>query len=118
MNSLSTKLGADFDSFVRSNGTPLLRAAYVLTGDHGHAEDLVQLTLLRLARQWPAIRSSPRPYGGLSEGEGSPSEVPYNFRSRQVKARPRQLLYAGLAGQIGNSRGAARDQNPFFSLRS
>lgn len=62
MNLLSTKLGADFDSFVRSHGTPLLRAAYVLTGDHGHAEDLVQLTLLRLARHWPAVRSSPQAY--------------------------------------------------------
>ena len=62
MNPLSTKLGADFDSFVRSDGTPLLRAAYVLTGDYGHAEDLVQQTLLRLARRWPAIRSSPRAY--------------------------------------------------------
>ncbi len=56
------KLGADFDSFVRSHGTSLLRAAYVLTGDHGHAEDLVQLTLLRLARHWSALRSSPEAY--------------------------------------------------------
>jgi RNA polymerase sigma-70 factor (sigma-E family) len=62
MNSLSATLGADFESFVRSHGTPLLRAAYVLTGDHGHAEDLVQLTLLRVARHWPAIRSSPQAY--------------------------------------------------------
>jgi RNA polymerase sigma-70 factor (sigma-E family) len=62
MNSLSTKLGADFDGFVRSHGTPLLRAAYVLTDDHGHAEDLVQLTLLRVARHWSAIRSSPEAY--------------------------------------------------------
>lgn len=62
MNQRSMKLGADFDRFVRSQGTPLVRAAYILTGDHGHAEDLVQLTLLRLARHWPAVRSSPEAY--------------------------------------------------------
>jgi hypothetical protein len=32
-------LGPDFDEFVNSYGTALLRAAFLLTGDHGHAED-------------------------------------------------------------------------------
>jgi RNA polymerase sigma-70 factor (sigma-E family) len=55
-------LGPDFDEFVNSYGTALLRAAYLLTGDHGHAEDLVQTTLMRVARRWRAVRQSPHAY--------------------------------------------------------
>jgi RNA polymerase sigma-70 factor (sigma-E family) len=55
-------LGPDFDEFVNSYGTALLRAAFLLTGDHGHAEDLVQTTFLRVARRWRAVRQSPHAY--------------------------------------------------------
>jgi RNA polymerase sigma-70 factor (sigma-E family) len=54
--------GVDFDDFVRSHGTSLVRAAFLLTGDYGHAEDLVQLTLLRLADHWNAAHDSPHAY--------------------------------------------------------
>jgi RNA polymerase sigma-70 factor (sigma-E family) len=56
------RLGPDFDDFVRSHGTPLLRAAYLLTGDHGHAEDLVQTTLFRLSRHWATAQQAPHSY--------------------------------------------------------
>ena len=55
-------LGPDFDDFVRSASTPLLRLAYLLTGDHGHAEDLVQTALLRTARRWRSARAQPEAY--------------------------------------------------------
>ena len=55
-------LGPDFDEFVESYGTALLRAAFLLTGDHGHAEDLVQTTLVRVARRWRAVNHSPHAY--------------------------------------------------------
>ena len=55
-------LGSDFDQFVRDSSPGLLRTAYLLTGDRGHAEDIVQTALLRVARKWRRIRGEPAPY--------------------------------------------------------
>jgi RNA polymerase sigma-70 factor (sigma-E family) len=57
-----SKLGPDFDAFVSDSSDELLRIAFLLLGDRGHAEDLVQTTLLRTARRWDAARSNPRYY--------------------------------------------------------
>jgi RNA polymerase sigma-70 factor (sigma-E family) len=42
---------ADFDAFVGARMGPLVRFAYALTGDLGHAEDLVQTALLKVYRR-------------------------------------------------------------------
>jgi RNA polymerase sigma-70 factor (sigma-E family) len=42
---------ADFDAFVGARMGALVRFAYALTGDLGHAEDLVQTALLRVYRR-------------------------------------------------------------------
>lgn len=55
-------LGSDFDEFVRESWPGLLRTAYLLTGDRGHAEDVVQTALLQVARRWGRIRGEPAPY--------------------------------------------------------
>jgi len=55
-------LGSDFDEFVRDSSPGLLGAAYLLTGDRGHAEDVVQTALLQVARKWRRIRGEPAPY--------------------------------------------------------
>jgi len=55
-------LGGDFDQFVRDSSPGLLRTAYLLTGDRGHAEDIVQAALLQVARRWRQIRGEPAPY--------------------------------------------------------
>ena len=46
---------ADFTAFVRARGTALLRTAYVLTGDQGHAEDLLQAALTKVYLAWGRI---------------------------------------------------------------
>jgi RNA polymerase sigma-70 factor (sigma-E family) len=51
-----------FETFVHQTSDRLLRTAYLLTGDRGHAEDLVQTTLLRTARRWPTARRDPGAY--------------------------------------------------------
>jgi len=51
-----------FELFVAGASGRLLRTAYLLCGDRGHAEDLVQLTLLRTARRWPHARRRPEAY--------------------------------------------------------
>lgn len=52
----------EFEAFVRASSDQLLRTAYLLCGDRGHAEDLVQTTLLRTARRWHSARRQPQAY--------------------------------------------------------
>jgi RNA polymerase sigma-70 factor (sigma-E family) len=51
-----------FEAFVEGASGRLMRTAYLLSGDRGHAEDLVQSTLLRTARRWPRARQQPEAY--------------------------------------------------------
>jgi RNA polymerase sigma-70 factor (sigma-E family) len=51
-----------FRVFVARTSPALMRSAYVLTGDRGHAEDLLQAALWRVARSWAAIEGPPDAY--------------------------------------------------------
>ena len=51
-----------FDDFVHARSGALARTAYLLTGDHHLAEDLVQSALLQAARHWERIATSPEAY--------------------------------------------------------
>jgi RNA polymerase sigma-70 factor (sigma-E family) len=53
------ELDASFDEFVLRGSARLLRSAYLLTGDRGHAEDLLQVALVRTARHWDRARDAP-----------------------------------------------------------
>ncbi|MDM4721670.1 SigE family RNA polymerase sigma factor [Micromonospora sp. WMMA1363] len=48
----------EFDSFVRTRTSALLRSAYLLTGDQHLAEDLVQSALARTHRSWNRLHHS------------------------------------------------------------
>jgi RNA polymerase sigma-70 factor (sigma-E family) len=52
----------DFDAFVAEYAATLYRTAYLLTGDRGHAEDLVQTAFLRVASHWRTATENPLPY--------------------------------------------------------
>jgi RNA polymerase sigma-70 factor (sigma-E family) len=47
-----------FRDFVTARWPAMLRTAYLLTGDHGHAEDLVQTALAKCFVAWPRLRAS------------------------------------------------------------
>jgi RNA polymerase sigma-70 factor (sigma-E family) len=51
-----------FDAFVASSSDRLLRTAYLLCGDRGHAEDIVQVALMRTARRWRTAKEMPEAY--------------------------------------------------------
>jgi RNA polymerase sigma-70 factor (sigma-E family) len=51
----------EFEQFVQDRTDPLLRAAYLLAGDLAEAEDLVQETLLRVARRWYKVAAMEQP---------------------------------------------------------
>jgi len=55
-------LDAAFERFVAASAPGLLRSAYVLTGDHADADDLLQNALLRTLRHWSSIGTSPVGY--------------------------------------------------------
>ena len=52
----------EFERFAARVSPSLLRSAYLLTRDRGHAEDLLQMTLWRIARRWHAIEGAPEGY--------------------------------------------------------
>lgn len=52
---------AAFGEFVSRRSTQLLRTAYLLTGDRGHAEDLLQTALLKTYRHWDRLRDKEDP---------------------------------------------------------
>src|SRR5207244_1587624 len=52
----------DFDAFVTARTAALSRTAYLLTGSHHDAEDLVQTALFKAARSWHRIEGDPEPY--------------------------------------------------------
>jgi RNA polymerase sigma-70 factor (sigma-E family) len=51
----------DFREFVVSRSPALLVTAYLLTGDRGTAEDLLQTALLKTHRHWDRIRAGGNP---------------------------------------------------------
>ncbi len=56
-----TAVEREFDCFAAEVSDPLLRAGHLMTGDAGDAEDLVQETLLRVARRWKRVRVMDHP---------------------------------------------------------
>lgn len=52
----------EFDEFVTARSGRLLRTAYLLTRDHGLAEDLLQTALAKAWFAWGRIQRDPEPY--------------------------------------------------------
>jgi RNA polymerase sigma-70 factor (sigma-E family) len=50
-----------FGDFVRSRLGPLSRVAYLLTGDHHSAEDLLQSALIKVAGRWRRLAAEGNP---------------------------------------------------------
>jgi RNA polymerase sigma-70 factor (sigma-E family) len=51
----------EFESFAATHADGLIRAAYLMVGDRGDAEDIAQECMLRLARKWPRVRTMDHP---------------------------------------------------------
>jgi RNA polymerase sigma-70 factor (sigma-E family) len=51
----------NFEDFVAANADSLVRTAYLIVWDLPEAEDLVQETLLKVARRWPKVRRMEHP---------------------------------------------------------
>jgi RNA polymerase sigma-70 factor (sigma-E family) len=53
--------GREFERFTAEASDPLLHTGFLMTGNAKDAEDLVQETLLRVARRWNRVRSMDHP---------------------------------------------------------
>lgn len=94
-----------FERFVAESSDRLVRTAYLLCGDRGHAEDLVQTALLRTARRWSRARRQPEAYA---------RRVVVNLakdRWRDLGRRPSEAPIEGTEVAISMSEGVAeRDE--------
>ena len=96
---------AGFARFVRQHSTTLLRAAYLLTGDRGAAEELLQDTLVRLYPQWSRVQAADVPMAYVRRS------LTNNFLNGRRRHSSSDLLFAeppergyepDLAGRIGD----------------
>ncbi len=51
-----------FEVFVEERSSVLLGVAYLMTGDRGHAEDLLQTALFKVLRHWSKAQDAPEAY--------------------------------------------------------
>lgn len=60
---MASSVRDDFSEFVAARGAALQRTAFLLTGDWGRAEDLLQSVLVKTLRHWPRVSAgSPEAY--------------------------------------------------------
>jgi RNA polymerase sigma-70 factor (sigma-E family) len=58
---VNTGSDEDFDAFMRGRWPAIVRLAYALTGDTGHAEDLAQAAFARAYASWGRVRRAGDP---------------------------------------------------------
>ena len=58
---MNAKLDGEFREFMHARWPVMVRLAYGLTGDQGHAEDVAQAAFARAYASWPRVRRSGDP---------------------------------------------------------
>ncbi len=87
---VATEDRLDFESYAAARWSRLLRTAYLLTGDHHEAEDLVQVTLAKVYLGWSRVRRLEEPDAYVHRA------LVNNNISRHRKRRVVQLLTSRL----------------------
>ena len=93
----------DFREFVVSRWVALVRFAFLLTGDVGHAEDVVQTVLERAWRQWSKVRIE-RPEAYLRTAITRQAVSRYRWLRRRVTEEPLSVT-AGAAPVVADGTG-------------
>src|SRR6266702_6867597 len=58
---MNAQLDGEFRDFMHARWPAMVRLAYVLTGDQGHAEDVAQTAFARAYASWPKVRRTDNP---------------------------------------------------------
>src|SRR2546423_14606077 len=98
------RVDPSFEAFVEGSSAGLLRTAFLLTVDRGHAEDLLQTALLRAARHWRTARAPPEPY--VRKVLLNLSRDPH----RPLRRRPAEAPLTAAAGAASVAAPAPADQ--------
>src|SRR5712675_1875723 len=98
---MSTGSDEEFDGFMRGRWPAMVRRAYALTGDAGHAEDVTQAAFARAYGSWGRVRRAGDPDAYVRR------IVINEHRSRFRKHRVPEDLHGDLAGTL-----AGQDAGP------
>src|SRR3984957_2159784 len=93
---VSTGSDEEFDAFMRGRWPAMVRLAYALTGDAGHAEDLAQAAFARAYASWGRVRRAGNPDAYVRR------IVINEHRSRFRKRRVAEELRGDLADTLGS----------------
>lgn len=101
----------DFRRFVEAHWMGLVRSAYLLVGDHGAAEDLVQQTLATVYRHWNRGVRDGAPLAYVRKS--MVNQAISNGRRRRVK----ETLFGGPTGSDGAGPREVVDRDPRDAYR-
>src|SRR5271163_600992 len=82
---MSVESDEEFRDFMRGRWSVMVRLAYGLTGDLGHAEDVAQSAFARACASWPKVRRSGNPEAYIRQIVIN--ENRNRFRKRRVAER-------------------------------
>lgn len=101
---MDTESDEEFDEFMRGRWPAMVRLAYGLTGDAGHAEDLAQAAFARAYAAWGRVRRADDP-------DAYVRRILINAqRSRLRRRRVTEVLHGDLADTVaGQLPGPAED---------
>jgi len=94
---VSTGADEEFDAFMRGRWPAMVRLAYALTGDAGHAEDLAQAAFARAYASWGRVRRAGDPDAYVRRIVIN--EHRRHFRKRRVAEELRADLTDTVGGQ-------------------
>jgi DNA-directed RNA polymerase specialized sigma24 family protein len=104
---VSTGSDEECDGFMRGRWPAMVRLAYALTGDVGHAEDLAQSAFARAYASWGRVRRAGDPDAYVRR------IVINTHRNRFRKHRVAEELRGDLADIVGGQRKRPDDQRAF-----
>lgn len=96
----------EFERFVADSADQLLRTAYLMASDLPEAEDLVQETLLRVARRWHRVRTMDHP---VAYARRVLVNLAIDGAEQHVRRQGELVLPDGAAGWDQADRHAERD---------
>ena len=109
---MSTGSDEEFDTFMRGRWPAMVRLAYALTGDAGHAEDLAQAAFARAYASWGRVKRAGDPDAYVRR------IVINEHRSLFRKHRVTEELRGDLTDTAGQQRGPEEQQALLDALRT
>ncbi len=98
---MNAQLDREFREFMHARWPVMVRLAYALTGDQGHAEDVAQTAFARAYASWPKVRRTGSP-------EAYVRRIVINenlnrFRKHRVAERLTDAMPDSLAGSLAGA---------------